>query len=131
MIWKRLEKRIFRQLELRLANEMDLHVAPAMRTQAARQAALELAIGLLTGKLDSALAELVAMRRELVVITSFAQTAADVTKATVATEHAAKLEQLATSVSQVIAIQFGKTPNVLGTRPAVRPPREFDVDRRQ
>ena len=130
-MWKWLEKKLFRRLEMRLAVELD-----GQRERLTREIRENAAVGRANivhavDRLDRLLDYARGLERQNGEILAFARMAADVTKATVAAEHAARLEQLSTNISQVIALQFGKTPNVLPAVQAQRPPREFDSDRRQ
>ena len=129
-MWTWLERKIFRRLEMRLAAEAFGNFARIERAVAEQRRELLVAIAQLKADTERLVGEAVIFGRQAAQILAFAQTAADVTRATIAADHAARLEQLATSVSQVIALQFGKTPNTITVLPS-RPPREFDSERRQ
>ena len=131
-MWKWLERKIFRRLELRLSAEI------AGRLEELERKVERTIITAGRGAVDS-VAELVsALDKENSVVTShehaqilaWAKMAANVEAATRATELAAKVEQLSLVVGQAISLQFGKTPNTIAMPPS-RAPRDFDEVHRQ
>jgi hypothetical protein len=138
MVWQWIERKLFRRLELRLSAELERRLAflqSHVMSQGKEQrelgrALLSHAVDLIddTERLLECSARDHAQSTEIL---AFAKMAADVRQATVAADHAAKLEQLSRNVSQAIALQWGKTTDPINGPVLSRAPRDFDGDRRQ
>ena len=133
-MWKWIERKLFRRLELRLSGELDGRFAVIQQAVTrAREEVRSVAAHVLD--VDSQLEEIIASMRRADRAASemlaFIKTASDVTRATLAADHAGKLEQLSRHVSQAIALQWGKTTDPNSGPVLSRAPREFDNDRRQ